>query len=54
MAARLAGYYRQSGARCRHFLDVQATASTMEVGTAFISPTIPSAALLAHSSDILF
>jgi hypothetical protein len=35
----------------RHFLDVQATASTMEVGTTFISPNRLSVCSFAHSSD---
>jgi hypothetical protein len=50
-AARLDGRYWQSRARWRHYFDVQATASTMIVGNAFISPTAPPSALFAHSSD---
>jgi hypothetical protein len=44
----------RSRPRWRHFLDVQTIMSTIKVGKAFISPTIPSAALLAHLSGKRF
>ena len=45
--------WRYESGRWHHFLDVQATPSPTEVGTAFISHNSLSSALLAHSSDTL-